>query len=85
MSMPDHRYTQNDPIYSDDPMEEELMIEWNSQFDYQRELHAEHYDFEAEREYDDEPPCILGSGWWSHIVCACRAEKFTGITAELPW
>lgn len=31
---------QNDPIYSDDPLEEEMMIEWNGNFDYQSELWA---------------------------------------------
>ena len=55
---------------------EELMYEWNARYDYLSELAAEHRDFEAEREMDDEPPCLAASGWWSARVCACRAEKF---------
>lgn len=81
--MPDHRYTQNDPIYSDDPMIEELTIEFNSQFDYKRELYSEHLD--DGDEYYDETPYLRSTGWWSNIAGACRADKFTGITAELPW
>lgn len=35
---------QDEPIYSHDPREEELMIEHNSRYDYQAELAAEHFD-----------------------------------------
>lgn len=65
---------QNAPIYSDDPFEEEMMIEWNSRYDYISELRAEFADCGDEDYADDHQhvPFLRGCAFWQGCV-ACGA------------
>lgn len=49
-------YRQNDPIYSDDPAEEELAIEYWSRFDYVREAYGSTAIVDHGEDPDDYPP-----------------------------
>lgn len=48
---------------------EELQAEWNARYDYIAELAAEHRDDCAGDEYDDQPPYLRGSAFWSFCPC----------------
>lgn len=70
-------YDQDSPIYSFDPMEEELMIEWNSQYDYIREA----YGPTGEGLEDEEgAPDLL---WSAYQPWHCRLND--GLEEEMPW
>jgi hypothetical protein len=70
---------QDEPIYSYDPRQEELEIEYNSQFDYIHEVNFGMAEMGDDDNYEDEyediplpPPYIMGNAGIEHVHCDCN-------------